>query len=398
MLSCNSNRSHRFRGKENPLKLPLTWAGKIHIIPLLLAENSEKSEFSEKTLEFLVKFSDCFGYSGCITSTWCFRLPFRLTSDLVVYSQHGVTPLIGSGITVMQVHFSSVAVVFAALLLVAGSVGCRSNGGDWYNPKSYAWTNPFSRDDQVAPRSSENLAKTRPSFSDQPNVSTPPGGYSDGSSGIASRSTSPAGIQNDSSTNPWGQQSPMASQTPPSHLTGSPLTGYTTVADPSHYPPPYMTEVQNLGSQQSVAIAPQQSIPYQNQFPQQVPQEMGYQQNPISYGSNDQVYVQQTGLHQPINPNTYQYPANQVPVGVYGSGFQGNMEYQGDQSSVGTTAYQNNPYAAIHQQPVTVQPAGNSYNQPMQAPQQGQPGFQGDGMPAAPYQPYQPPASGYSYY
>ena len=275
----------------------------------------------------------------------------------------------------MRVHFSSVAAVFVALLFVAGTVGCRSNGGDWYNPNTYSWANPFSKDGQTPPRSSESFTNTRPSLDAQPNISVPHGGYSEESS-LASHSNVITGGTGNVSQEPWGQHQ-VASQTPPSHLGGY------TVAEPSHLPA-YMMEG-HMSNHQSIASVPQQHMPHQNQFGHQAPQEMmGQHQHSMPYGHSDYV---PTGFHQPINTGIHQQQPVQhhAPLGV-----QVGVEHQ----HLGGHA----PFGAI-QQPVTVPPAGFGFeqqpaqSQQMQAPQ---PGFPNEGFPVgSPHQPHhQPPPTG----
>ena len=266
----------------------------------------------------------------------------------------------------MRVHFSSVVAIFVTLLFVSGTVGCRSNGGDWYNPKSYSWTNPFAKEGQDSgrPRSPDAFANTKPSLDEHPNISIPPGGYS-GEASLANRSTSPAGTLGGSTADPWGQQNSVASHIPPSHLSG--LSGYT-VAEPSPYPPAYMV---GMVGDHSVATAHQQQ--------QHIPQEMA-QQHHMPYGPSDYV---QTGFHQPVNnASVYHHPVQHapagIPAGIHGSGVHGGMEPQGNYAPFGMS--QSDPYAAIHQ-PVAVPPTGFGFEQQPAQMQQShyQPGFPGDG-------------------
>ena len=110
---------------------------------------------------------------------------------------------------VMRVNFSFIITAFVALSLISGTVGC-SVTGPWYKPTSYAFSNPFSRDRSggASPASfwSDTSATELPSLASQPNLGTPPGGYT-GATSLANRS---AGA---SSTPPahWGAENPMAS-------------------------------------------------------------------------------------------------------------------------------------------------------------------------------------------
>lgn len=251
----------------------------------------------------------------------------------------------------MRVYFSSIAAIAVALLFVSGTVGCRSNGGDWYKPTTYSWTNPFAKNSPVTPRPSDAFAdakKPKPTLGAHPDISAPQGGYSDASS-LANRSPSPAGTSGGFAPDPWGQQSPPASHTPPNHLGG----GYV-IAESSSYPPPYVTSEQTAGGQQTSYIT---------------------QQNTMPYGPSD---YERTGYHQPVTPGVYQQPPQQASMGPYGG-----MEQQGQYAPFGVM--QNDPYGAI-QQPVVVPPAGFGFEQ--QQPAQAYPqGFPGGGVPVGgPYQ------------
>jgi len=130
----------------------------------------------------------------------------------------------------MRVNFSFVAASFVALL-VLGTVGCRSNGGPWYSPGSYVFTNPFASDagrDSLAPPfgGGEATANARPSLDAQPNIGTPPGGYTSGTA-LAGHS---GGGSTGGSTHPpaaWETQNLMAQQPPP-------FGGYS-VPEPTQY-------------------------------------------------------------------------------------------------------------------------------------------------------------------
>ena len=78
----------------------------------------------------------------------------------------------------MRTRTNSIVAAFVLLSLVSGAIGCRSNGGPWYNPKSYAWHNPFKASEAPAfDAEGTAQANQKPSIGAQPNVNTPPGGY-----------------------------------------------------------------------------------------------------------------------------------------------------------------------------------------------------------------------------
>ncbi|GHT30628.1 hypothetical protein FACS1894214_0850 [Planctomycetales bacterium] len=81
----------------------------------------------------------------------------------------------------MHIQFKLVLAFLAAVTLIFGATGCRSNGtGAWYSPKSYSLYNPFKKaeaDPYSSDRTSQAGTNSKPSLDAQPNVSVPPGGY-----------------------------------------------------------------------------------------------------------------------------------------------------------------------------------------------------------------------------
>jgi hypothetical protein len=78
----------------------------------------------------------------------------------------------------MRIRRESIFVTLVCFSLIFGMIGCRSNGGAWYNPKSYTWHNPF-KSNEAPSFDAEGTAhaSTKPSLGAQPNVTPPPGGY-----------------------------------------------------------------------------------------------------------------------------------------------------------------------------------------------------------------------------
>jgi hypothetical protein len=277
----------------------------------------------------------------------------------------------------MQIHFSPIATVFVALLFLSGTVGCRSNGGDWYNPKSYAFTNPFAnmsnpfaKDNQAPPFSPDSVANAKPSTDSQPNVSVPKGGYTDetyanraGSAGMTASNSAPA---------QWGQQSPMAQQ-------GSPnaLGGYTD-PEPSQYAP-YSDYARHNATPASSQYAPSQN-PYLYQ------PEAGQHANSQTPSGND--YMQPN--YQATSVHAAQQPASGIQTGAYGAPVQ-----QGSYAPFGT-APQADPYTATQYPGVPAQSPVLGYEQSAPSAPVGL-GYPSEYAPAtSPYQ-YQPPAIGGGY-
>jgi len=278
----------------------------------------------------------------------------------------------------MRVHFLSIATIAVALLFVSGTVGCRNNGGNWYDPRSYSLVNPFDRDAQSS-RPSDAFANTRPSFGAHPDISVPPGGYSDASS-FAGRSAANPSALGGHSPEPWGHQNQVGSHTPPSHLGGF------TVAEPSHLPtyghmPGHMSghvmDGQSFGSHHNhIASAPQQQIhqqhaPPHSQFPHQFPQGVEQQQHHIGQHHNPmgQHSIGQQQNSMPFGPSDYtqtgfhQSAQHQIPAGLHGMEPQGNHAFG--------VMPQHGPHSAMQQQAVTVPPAGFGFeHQPAHVPQQ----------------------------
>jgi len=258
----------------------------------------------------------------------------------------------------MRIHFSSAITILVALLFISGTVGCRSNGGAWYNPKSYSWTNPFVKGNMAPPYAPEALANTKPSLDASPNISTPQGGYTDESSFYASRSGALSGTPSGYSPDQGGYQGTVASQAL------NPYGGYS-IAEPSPYPPTY------AGGQPSATVA---TTPQQYQYSAEMAQQMTQQGNPMPYGYSDY-------------PAGAQYqPTNAVSYPSATPGYDNNYNYGGANPAVNAGSYapfgaappQNDPYATAIQQTTPV-----SYTN-------------GSTPTATPYQPYQP-TGGHSY-
>ena len=298
----------------------------------------------------------------------------------------------------MRVHVSSIATAFVALLFVSGTVGCRSTGGPWYNPKSYTFTNPFadsknpfagsknspSKNNTAPPFSTGAQANSKPSADSQPNISVPPGGYTDRSlAGRAGSSGAEVGLSaprdgitaSNSPPDHWGQQSPVAQ-----HSSTNTYSGYS-VAEPSQFYQYADSGQQGNAPSSYVASAPQQYPSASSQNPYAYPAEASqaqYAGQPVSYayGSDPlQSNYQATSAYTP-----------QQPTGIAMAG-----TYPG-QTSNPYTAYaipKNDPYAAVQQPPAGLT-QGYGYEQPIQ------PSYSGDGMlPGTAYQPYQPSAQPY---
>jgi hypothetical protein len=207
----------------------------------------------------------------------------------------------------MRIHPSSIATVFVALLFVSGSVGCRSNGGAWYNPKTYSLNLPFAKPE--SPFSADAFAG-KPSIDSVPDIATMPGGYTSVDQGLASR----AGFN---STVPGGYPAEYQNSPSSSNHFGS---EYST-ADPSTYPPVY-----------AAGNSPAAAVQHQYQ------QDMG---------------------HNPVNQTVYQgnqMPGNTTPYGGYGDyPTTGTQQYQ---TTDFRTPYENNP---VMPQPSSAYPMDNNY-------------------------------------
>ena len=257
----------------------------------------------------------------------------------------------------MRTHLSTVAAIFVALLFVSGTVGCRSNGGPWYNPTSYTWMKPsFAKDNQAPPYSPEAFVNKKPALEGQPHIERPMGGYSDEPSFQASRSSSLSSPSNNYPIEQSSYHNPVASNT---------YGGYT-VAEPSSYPPPY-----DYGS------GPQ---PMQQQY--QYPAEMAQQGNPYGDYTTGAQYPQTSAVYPSATPNQATPNYGTPAVDPYGNA--NPAMTSGNYVPFGASP-QNDPYAAMQQQ----QQAPAAY--PAPSP------YANEGVPvASPYQPYQP-AGAYSY-
>lgn len=275
----------------------------------------------------------------------------------------------------MRDHFLPIATVCVALLFVSGTIGCRSNGGDWYNPKSYAFTNPFAnvnnpfaKDGQAPPFSPNASANQKPSIDSKPNVSIPNGGYTDeayanrvGSADMTTPNSAPAH---------WGQQNPMAQQSSPNALGG--------YSDPE--PSRYSTYSDY--SRQGAAPASQPHAPNQNPFLYH-PEAAHQANSQMPYGND---YVQPS--YHATSAYAAQQPAHDIPTGVYGAPVP-----QGSYTPFGAAA-QADPYASTQLPGVPTPSPVPGYEQPAPGSYVGL-GYPSEYAPAA--SPYPPPAIGGGY-
>ncbi|MDR0704712.1 MAG: hypothetical protein LBF88_06940 [Planctomycetaceae bacterium] len=78
----------------------------------------------------------------------------------------------------MRIRRESFFATLVCFSLLFGVIGCRSNGGAWYNPKSYTWHNPFKSNEAPSFEAEGTAHATpKPSLGAQPNLTPPPGGY-----------------------------------------------------------------------------------------------------------------------------------------------------------------------------------------------------------------------------
>ncbi|MDR3198277.1 MAG: hypothetical protein LBU34_10465 [Planctomycetaceae bacterium] len=77
----------------------------------------------------------------------------------------------------MHIQKKSIVGTLMCFLLIFGVIGCRLNG-NWYNPKSYTWYNPFKSNEAPAFDAEGTAHATpKPSLGVPPNVTPPTGGY-----------------------------------------------------------------------------------------------------------------------------------------------------------------------------------------------------------------------------
>ena len=287
----------------------------------------------------------------------------------------------------MRIHFSSIATILVALLFVLGTTGCRSNGGAWYNPKSYAFSNPFAgatksyakdKDNLAPPFSSEAQANSKPSLGSHPNISAPQGGYTDGAlasrAGSSNASSSSGVTVSNSPPDHWGQQNPMAQQ-------GSANAyGTYSVAEPSQYSP-YADYGKQGVAPSSYTSSQNPYQPYQPEMGQQANQPASY--NQMSYSSNP---LQKE--YMPTSAYATQQPLESASAGGYPA--VSNIY-------ASSAMPQNDPYASVQQPPAAIS-QGYGYDQPIQPSYPGA-SYSAEGASSGSVyqQPYQPPSAGSGY-
>ncbi|MDR3181769.1 MAG: hypothetical protein LBT89_02435 [Planctomycetaceae bacterium] len=239
----------------------------------------------------------------------------------------------------MRFHSSTIVMLLVTAAFVGSSIGCRSNGGPWYNPKSYTWTKPFENKPGY-PENKRNeaaLANTKPSLGSQPSVSAPPSGYTAGNYSAANKEDARFHQTGDTlppsaySTPQAPDSSKLASAAAPSPA-GTNYYGES--AAPAGSPNNYTYNPGNPVAQTSAAnyYPPANSPAYQPtsaQVPAAYPPNSGYNAAPVPVdngnyapfaapGENASVYAaQQQAPAAPYYGN--QAPAQQPAAGVYGN-------------------------------------------------------------------------------
>lgn len=316
----------------------------------------------------------------------------------------------------MKIHFTSAVTIAVTLLFISGTIGCQSNGGAWYNPKTYTWSNPFSKKNEAPSYSAATSANPKPSFDSSPNIEEPRGGYTEETNAYASRAGSQSGSSNGFPLDQGRTPTPAPQGTTNPYSSGG---GYS-VAETSSYPPPY------AGSQPQGAEGTTQNqyhYPSSGQYSQAT--NTAVAETPLGsspYANNNYA----VGAQYP-SPNVTNYPpatSNDAMANPYGGATQtGTSVATNSTATTGnyapfTATSQQDPYAtqvqqtAVHptqatvpasgyyDQSVGLQPAtapqnnGGYYNQPSPSPY-----TQETAPTAAPSQPFPaaPPATGYGY-
>jgi hypothetical protein len=255
----------------------------------------------------------------------------------------------------MRVHVSPFFIIVVALLFVSGTVGCRNTGGGpWYNPSTYSFSNPFNREGQNPSAASNTPQKVKPTLGETPNINTPPGGFTEGTS-LAERPGSIGGTVSSTPPDHWGQQNHVAP------TSNSSFGGYT-VPEASQYAP-YNTGMYD-GQGQGGFPAPhvyqnqQQYPPQQNPAPNQYPQYQGEAAQPV--GNPAPYNVSPTYGAVPPQGGGFPHPSSQL---------QGDYAQTGNYAPIGITSDPYAPYAMQSMNSVQ-QPGLGGYEQPMPAPYQ----------------------------
>ena len=321
----------------------------------------------------------------------------------------------------MRIQHRYIFTVITVLLLISGSSGCRSNGGAWYNPNTYSFSNPFNKDafakDNLAPlfNPSGSMANKKPSLNASPNIDTPPGGYRDGT--VANNSAA-------ASLNPpdhWGQnqmltQNSMASmpnaqgtglpglhnsfpQDTPSHpgmphqghlsvanQSGIGQTGFGTVASQNNNTlsrPPHASHPQPFDTQHHMAAQHAQTpFQYQPDLISHADSTVPFPYHATALQQHGNAPLNNGAMHaNAMNANAMEWPGHQAPHGSQNNAHFGTMPTE-------------NPYA-MAQQPGFA-PHDGSGQQAFPGSHQG---YSNDPVStASPYNPYALPAgTGHNY-
>jgi len=202
--------------------------------------------------------------------------------------------------------------------LCCGFIGCKSNGGSWYKPSSYAWQNPFKNhgnfeDDEYGKYAEANQGTRLPKDRQTPDLTIPPDGYSsERTAQTANRSANVSAQQTGVGGYPQSQNTPVALNQggtyQPNQSVNYTPQGQQGMQQNPQYPPNYGSPQGNMAGpntnyQQSQGYQPAQGYPpqgtYNNPGPTYSPTNPPYQtqqmqqaqpQNDSSFSATNQGY------------------------------------------------------------------------------------------------------------
>lgn len=212
---------------------------------------------------------------------------------------------------------SKLAISLLVFAICCSLLGCRSNGGPWYKPSTYTFNNPFNKNKAgmygEEARFAENAPSNLPREGMRPNVSTPPGGYTE--QRASQQTVSSSAVPNTGVPSTVGMNSTQTTN-PQVAYNGVPNQSYPAQNAPYNaQQQPVYQQQQPYNPQQQQPVYQQQSYPQSGTQPYQTGQPVQQQptQDTTSYsqyppGSYQGTTVQQGYTAQPeYRPGNYSY-------------------------------------------------------------------------------------------
>ncbi len=175
----------------------------------------------------------------------------------------------------MRTQRRSLTIVMLIITVSCGMIGCKSNGGSWYKPSTYSFHNPFKNRHMGEEMDYQFADDASPRDGLSPEVSVPPGGYTE--SRVASSQS--VTVPNNGVPSATGSRFSVSNNTPQLAMNQQPA-GYS--QQQSYQQNPQPTYQQGYAQQQGYSQQPSQGYAQ----PQEYSQQQAYSQQPAQQQQN----------------------------------------------------------------------------------------------------------------